>query len=441
MRRNVDVDADAPSELVSTRPEGNSPVTQGSALRLHIPEARFRPGDKPDFGYLNLPKVGDTPCPPIDAAAASLRDLAYGMVRVLDDDGTARGPWAPKLDPETLLKALRAMLLTRAFDDRMFQAQRQGKTPFYMKCTGEEAAAIGQAFALNRDDMCFATYRQQGILIARDWPILDMMAQIYANSLDRLKGRQMPVLYSARDAGYFTQSGNLGTQLPQAVGWAMASAYKRDTKIASGWIGEGASAEGDFHHALTFASVYRAPVILNLVNNQWAISSAQSVAGGDEATFASRAIGYGIPGVRVDGNDLLAVYAVSRWAAERARSNHGPTLIEHFTYRAAAHSTSDDPSRYRSGDEYERWPLGDPIARLKTHLIAQDQWDEARHAALASEVEGQVDDANKQAQRLGVHGGGPYHDPATMFEDVFKEMPWNLREQQAELAALMSRKP
>ena len=416
-------------------------MTQASALSLHIPAARFRPGDAPEFAYLNLAAVGETPRPPIDAPAASIRDLAYGMVRVLDADGRARGPWAPQLDPPTLQKALRAMLLTRAFDDRMFKAQRQGKTPFYMKCTGEEAAAIGQVFALNRDDMCFATYRQQGILIARDWPILDMMAQIYANSLDRTKGRQMPVMYSVREAGYFSQSGNLGTQYPQAVGWAMASAYKRDSRIASGWIGEGASAEGDFHHALAFASVYRAPVILNLVNNQWAISSAQSVAGGDEATFASRAIGYGIAGVRVDSNDFLAVYAVSRWAAARARGNHGPTLIEHFTYRAAAHSTSDDPARYRAGDEYERWPLGDPIARLKTHLIAVGAWDETRHAALAKEVERQVDDANRKAQRLGVHGGGPHHDPATMFEDVFKEMPWNLREQQAELAALTGRKP
>jgi len=195
--------------------------------------------------------------------------------------------------------------------------------------------------------MCFPTYRQQGLLIARDWPLLDMMGQLYNNQLDRLKGRQLPVLYSARKAGVFSLAGNLGTQFPQAVGWAMASAYKRDRRIAAAWIGEGASAEGDFHHALTFGAVYHAPVILNLVNNQWAISSSQGVAGGEEATFASRAIGFGIPGIRVDGNDLLAVHAVTSWAAERARSNHGPTLIELFTYRVAPHSTSDDPSRYR----------------------------------------------------------------------------------------------
>ena len=409
-------------------------MKQDTLLRLHIPESRFRPGDVPDFGYLDLPKAGGGKRPEIDAKASLTRDLAYGLVRVLDEAGTATGPWNPKLDPAVLRKGLRAMLLTRVFDDRMFSAQRQGKTPFYMKSTGEEACAVAQALALNNDDMCFASYRQQGLLIARDWPIFDLMCQIYSNGLDRLKGRQLPVLYSVREAGFFSLSGNLGTQYPQAVGWAMASAYNRDSKIATAWIGEGASAEGDFHQALTFAAVYHAPVILNLVNNQWAISSSQGVAGGEEATFASRAVGFGFPGIRVDGNDFLAVYAVSRWAAERARNNHGPTLIEHFTYRVAAHSTSDDPSRYRPSDESQHWPLGDPISRLKTHLIHIGEWDEARHLALIAELEAMVDADNKKAQQLGTHGRGPYHDPSTMFEDVYKEMPWHLREQQAELA-------
>lgn len=411
-------------------------MKQDSSLRLHIPESRVRPGDVPDFSYLDLPKAGEAKRPRSDAKASETRDLAYGLVRVTDDQGAAVGPWDPKLDADTLRRGLRAMVLTRVFDDRMFKAQRQGKTPFYMKCTGEEAVAVAQALALNRDDMCFASYRQQGLLIARDWPIFDLMCQIYSNSRDRLKGRQLPVLYSVREAGFFSLSGNLGTQFPQAVGWAMASAYKRDSKIAAAWIGEGASAEGDFHQALTFAAVYRAPVILNLVNNQWAISSSQGVAGGEETTFASRAVGFGIPGIRVDGNDFLAVHAVTRWAAERARGNHGPTLIEHFTYRAAPHSTSDDPSRYRPGDEYQHWPLGDPVQRLKAHLMRIGEWDEARHAALTAEIEAQVDADNRKAQKLGVHGGGPHHDPGSMFEDVYKEMPWHLREQQAELARL-----
>jgi 2-oxoisovalerate dehydrogenase E1 component alpha subunit len=407
-----------------------------SPLQLHIPESHFRPGDVPDFSYLNLPKAGEADRPASDAKASATRDLAYGLVRVMDDQGKAVGPWNPELDADILRKGLRAMLLTRVFDDRMFKAQRQGKTPFYMKCTGEEAVSVAQALALNRNDMCFASYRQQGLLVARDWPVFDLMCQIYSNGLDRLKGRQLPVLYSVREAGFFSLSGNLGTQFPQAVGWAMASAYKRDTKIAAAWIGEGASAEGDFHQALTFAAVYHAPVILNLVNNQWAISSSQGVAGGEETTFASRAVGFGFPGIRVDGNDFLAVYAVSRWAAERARGNHGPSLIEHFTYRVAPHSTSDDPSRYRPGDESRHWPLGDPIERLKVHLIYIGEWDEARHAALNAELEMMVDADNRKAQLLGVHGGGPYHDPGTMFEDVYIEMPWHLREQQAELARI-----
>lgn len=403
-------------------------------LALHIPTARFRPGDTPDFSYLHLPKAGEAKRPDIAAKASETRELAYGLVRVMDDEGNAVGPWNPQLAADTLRRALRAMMLTRAFDERMFRMQRQGKTSFYLKCTGEEAVAVGQAFALDRSDMCFATYRQQGLLIARDWPILDMMNQIYSNARDRLKGRQLAILYSAREAGFFTLSGNVGTQFPQAVGWAMASAYKRDRKIAAAWIGEGASAEGDFHHGLTFAAVYRAPVILNLVNNQWAISSSQGVAGGEEATFASRAIGFGIPGIRVDGNDLLAVYAVTRWAADRARSNHGPTLIELFTYRVAPHSTGDDPSRYRPGDEWQRWPLGDPIERLKAHLIRLGEWSNERHEALAAELEESVRTANAQAQSYGILSEGPHHDPGTMFEDVYKEMPWHLREQQAELA-------
>jgi 2-oxoisovalerate dehydrogenase E1 component subunit alpha len=410
-------------------------------LNLHIPEARFRPGDKPDFSYLQVSKAGEAKRPKINAKASETRELAYGLVRVLDVEGNAVGPWAPKLDPETLIRALRAMMLTRAFDDRMYRMQRQGKTSFYLKCTGEEAVAVGQAFALEASDMCFASYRQQGILIARDWPILDIMNQIYSNSRDRLKGRQLPVLYSAREAGFFTISGNLATQYPQAVGWAMASAYKRDRRIAAAWIGEGASAEGDFHHGLVFAAVYHAPVILNLVNNQWAISSSQGVAGGEETTFASRAIGFGIPGIRVDGNDLLAVYAVTRWAADRARSNHGPTLVELFTYRAAPHSTSDDPSRYRPGDEWRHWPLGDPIERLNAHLTRTGAWSSDRHEALARELEEQVRAANAEAQSYGILTEGPHHDPGSMFEDVYKEMPWHLREQLSELKRLRSLSP
>jgi 2-oxoisovalerate dehydrogenase E1 component alpha subunit len=329
------------------------------------------------------------------------------------------------------------MMTTRAFDDRMLRAQRQGKTSFYMKCTGEEAIAIGQALALEHDDMLFPTYRQQGLLIARGWPLYDMACQVFANVGDRLKGRQLPVLYSARDVGFFTVSGNLGTQFIQAVGWAMASAYTGDHRIASGWIGDGSTAEGDFHYAMTFAAVYRAPAVLNVVNNQWAISTFQGFAGGENATFAARAIGYGLPGLRVDGNDLLAVVAVTRWAAMRARANLGPTLIELVTYRAAAHSTSDDPSKYRPADEWEHWPLGDPIARLKDHLIVRGDWSEARHTQLSAEIDDDVQGAVKKAEALGVLGKGARHKPQTMFEDVYSAMPPNLVRQRREFEGLL----
>lgn len=403
------------------------------SLKLHIPEPKHRPGEPADFSDLRLPKAGSVERPALATSAFGMRDLAYALIRVLDDEGKAVGPWNPQLDTDTLRRGLRAMLLTRAYDDRMYRAQRQGKTSFYMKCTGEEAVAVAQAFAFERDDMFFPTYRQQGLLIARGWSIVDMMCQVYSNSGDRLKGRQMPVFYSSREAGFFSISGNLGTQYSQAVGWAMASAYKGDHRIAAGWVGDGATAEPDFHYALTLASVYHAPVVLNVVNNQWAISCYQGIAGGDESTFASRAIGYGMPALRVDGNDFLAVYAATSWAAERARSNLGPTLIELFTYRAAAHSTSDDPSRYRPADESGKWPLGDPVERLKQYLIGLAEWSEKRHQALIKELEEEVRAAGKEAESLGTLGRGPLPSVKTMFEDVYKEMPWNLQRQRREL--------
>src|SRR5271163_3170844 len=333
------------------KPPGPRSMKNEQKLSLHIPEPTQRPGDKPDFSNVVVPEAGSVRRPDIAVRYREISDLAYTLIRVLDNEGNAIGQWNPKLDPETLKRGLRHMMLTRAYDDRMYRAQRQGKTSFYMKCTGEEAVAIAQAAALDPNDMCFPSYRQQGLLIARGYPLLDMMCQVYSNERDPLKGRQLPIMYSSRPYSFFSISGNLGTQFPQAVGWAMASAYKGDSRIAAGWIGEGATAEADFHHALTFAAVYRAPVVLNVVNNQWAISSHQEIAGGDEATFAARAIGFGLACLRVDGNDFLAVHAATSWAAERARGNHGATLIELFTYRAGPHSTSDDPSRYRPAED------------------------------------------------------------------------------------------
>ncbi|MDB5366656.1 MAG: 2-oxoisovalerate dehydrogenase [Rhodospirillales bacterium] len=403
------------------------------ALTLHIPEPKYRPGDTPDFSDLKLSEAGAVRRPDIAVEPHEIHDLAFTLIRVLDDKSQAVGPWDPKLDIDTLKRGLRAMMLTRVYDDRMYRAQRQGKTSFYMKCLGEEAVAVAQAMALDRDDMCFPTYRQQGLLIARDYPLLDMMCQVYSNERDPLKGRQLPVMYSSKEFGFFSISGNLGTQFSQAVGWAMASAYKNGDRIAAAWIGDGSTAEGDFHHALTFAAVYRAPVLLNVVNNQWAISSYHGIAGGERSTFASRAIGYGIPGLRVDGNDFLAVYAATQWAADRARMNLGPTVLELYTYRAEGHSTSDDPTQYRPADEPGGWPLGDPVNRLTKHLVARGAWSEAEHKALTDELTEQVKAIGKEAEKYGTLGNSTLPSVKTMFEDVYKEVPWHLRKQRQEL--------
>ena len=395
-------------------------------LHFHVPEPPARPGEQPDFSYVVVPEAGSIARPDPKVDPADIPDLAYSLVRVLDDDGHPAGEWAPAEDAQNLRDGLRAMLLTRAYDARMLTAHRQGKASFYMQSTGEEAFAVGHALALRPGDMFFPTYRQQGWLIARRWPLVTMMCQVYSNERDPLHGRQMPIMYSAREVDFFTISGNLATQFVQAVGWAMASAIKGDSRIASGVVGEGATAEADFHHAMTFASTYRAPVILNVVNNQWAISTFQAVASGEHTTFAARAIGYGVAALRVDANDYLAVLAATRWAAERARGNHGPTLIEWFTYRVGAHSTSDDPSRYRPAEEAAAWPLGDPVARLKKHLIVSGEWSEEQHEQAVADAANEVQQAQKEAETYGTLLDERSSEPRSIFEDVFEEMPPHL---------------
>jgi len=402
-------------------------------LSLHIPEPLRRPGERADFSHLRIPPAGALARPPVDAPAGELHELAYGLIRVLDEEGHAVGAWQPAASPDTLCRGLRAMLLTRAFDERMSRAQRQGRTSFYLKSRGEEAVACAQALALEPDDMCFASYRQPGLLIARGYPLVEMMNQVFSNARDPLKGRQLPVLYSSRRHGFFTLSANVATQYCQAVGWAMASAYRGDHRIASAWVGEGSTAEGDFHHGLTFAAVYRAPVVLNIVNNQWAISSFAGVAGAETAPFAARAIGYGLPGLRVDGNDFLAVLAATAWASARARANLGATVIELFTYRAESHSSSDDPSKYRPADEPQAWPLGDPIERLRRHLGRSGALSDAQFEALRQETDAAVREAAREAEAIGTLGKSRA-DPATLFEDVFEQPDWRLVEQARRLA-------
>jgi 2-oxoisovalerate dehydrogenase E1 component alpha subunit len=408
-------------------------MSQNEPLRLHVPEPTARPGQATDFSYLRLSPAGEVRRPPVNVLPIDTKDIAYSLVRVLDENGNAVGPWAPEIELDLVRKGLRAMIKTRVFDARMLIAQRQKKMSFFMQSLGEEALGTAQTLALDKGDMHFPTYRQQSLLLTRDYPMVKMICQLLSNEGDPLKGRQLPVMYSVKEEGFFSISGNLATQYIQAVGWAMASAIKGDTRIASAWIGDGATAEADFDTALTFAHVYRAPVILNVVNNQWAISTFQSIAGGEDTTFAARGVGAGIASLRVDGNDFLAVYAASKWAAERARSNLGPALIEWVTYRAGPHSTSDDPSKYRPADDAQRFPLGDPIARLKQYLINQNAWSDEEHEATQKEMEAQVIAAQKEAEQYGSLASGQIFSPAEMFEDIFEHMPEHLRLQRQQL--------
>jgi 2-oxoisovalerate dehydrogenase E1 component alpha subunit len=404
-------------------------MSEFGTLSLHVPEPEVRPGGAPDFSNVKIPKAGAVMRPEVDADPEAIRDLAFSIIRVLNRNGEAVGPWAGLLSDEELIEGMRHMMTLRTFDARMLIAQRQGKTSFYMQHLGEEAISCAFRKALSPGDMNFPTYRQAGLLIAGGYSMVDMMCQVYSNSRDPLKGRQLPVMYSSKEHGFFTISGNLATQYIQAVGWAMASAICNDTKIAAAWIGDGSTAESDFHAALVFASTYKAPVVLNIVNNQWAISTFQGIARGGSGTFAARGLGFGIPALRVDGNDYLAVYAVAKWAIERARRNLGPTLIEYVTYRVGAHSTSDDPSAYRPKTESDAWPLGDPIIRLKNHLIARGAWTEERHKQTEAEILDTVIAAQKEAESHGTLHAGPKPSSRDIFEGVYAEMPAHLRRQ------------
>lgn len=401
--------------------------------RLHVPAPAIRPGDDPDFSHVAIPRAGAVDRPEPDTRPEDMREMAFSIIRVLNRKGEAVGPWAGSLSGEALLQGLRDMMTLRTYDARMLTAQRQGKCSFYMQHLGEEAISCAFQRALRPGDMNFPTYRQAGLLIAAGYPLVKMMNQVYSNDGDPVRGRQLPVFYSSKEHGFFSISGNLATQYVQAVGWAMAAAIKGDRKLAAAWIGDGSTAESDFHGALVFASTYKPPVILNIVNNQWAISTFQGIARGGAGTFAARAHGFGLPALRVDGNDFLAVHAASQWAVERARRDLGPTMIEFVTYRAGGHSTSDDPSAYRPKEEGAAWPLGDPILRLKAHLIQLGIWSEERHKQAEAEILAEVMAVQKEAEAIGTLHSGQRPSPRDMFEDVFAEMPPHLLRQRHEV--------
>ncbi|MGH1488027.1 MAG: thiamine pyrophosphate-dependent enzyme [Acidimicrobiales bacterium] len=410
-------------------------------MRLHVPEPAARPGEDPDFSFLLIPPVDEAQRPPIDASAHETYDLATTMIRVLDDSGRPGGAWQPELSAEQLRSGLSDMMTTRLLEEQFLLLQRQGKSAFAIRSMGEEAVAVSAAMAVDASspgygpglDMHFPTYRQAGLLVANGHSITEMTCQILSNEGDRLKGAQLPSMHSVPECGFFSISGNLATQLIQGVGWAMAGAIQKKRIVGVAWTGEGATAENDFHSALVFASVYQPPAIINVVNNQWAISSFQGIAGGTNASFAQRGNGYGIATLRVDGNDFLAGYAASQWATERARAGFGPTLIEWVTYRAASHSSSDDPSKYRPIEAAKAWPLGDPIDRLIQHLIAIDEMSLSDVEAMRTASRERVSAAVAEAEALGTLNDGPAISPVEMFRHVYAEMPPHLIEQRQEL--------
>ncbi|MFL2972634.1 MAG: thiamine pyrophosphate-dependent dehydrogenase E1 component subunit alpha [Candidatus Thalassarchaeaceae archaeon] len=400
--------------------------------KIHVPDAPFRPGEEASFE--NWPwKPGDFPMPdPKNCHFQDTAELANGLVRVLDDDGNASGEWDPGLTAEQLLTGLEHMVRLRIFDDRMMKMQRTGLLSFYMRSLGEEAIAIAQTMALEEQDWIFPSYRQPGAQFVRGRDMVSMICHCIGNEEDNIKGRQMPVHYSYREGRFISISSPVGTQFSQAVGVSLASSYKGLDEVTITWIGDGASAEGDYHYALNFASVFNAPVILNLVNNQWAISTHANFATGT-GSFASRGIPFGLASIRVDGNDFLALYSVTKWARERAAAGSGATHVEVLTYRTGAHSSSDDPSRYRPKNEHTKWPGGDPVDRLKEHLIKLGEWSLDQHKELEERIDGEVVDAYKEAVKFGDLANGPYPSADTIFTEVYEEMPWHLREQHDEM--------
>jgi|TARA_B110000438_G_scaffold28645_1_gene27688 2-oxoisovalerate dehydrogenase E1 component alpha subunit len=397
---------------------------------LQIPDAPHRPGDSPRFEKWNW-SPEDLKLLEIDCSVDETKDHAVGLVRVLNDNNEAKGEWNPNLDSEELIIGLEHMLRLRIFDERMMKMQRTGKLSFYMRSYGEEAIAIAQTMALETQDWLFPTYRQPGAQFVRGRDMISMICHCIGNEEDNVKGRQMPVHYTYREGRYISVSSPVGTQFSQAIGVALASEYKGLDEVTITWIGDGASAEGDYHYALNFASIFKAPVILNVVNNQWAISTHSNFASGNQ-NFAIRGLPYGIPSIRVDGNDFLALYSVTKWARERASRKLGPTHIEVLTYRAGAHSSSDDPSRYRP-DASDIWPGGDPIERLKLHLIHIGKWSEEKHEKLEQELNSEVMSAYKEAVKFGDLANGPYPSSDAIFTEVYETPPWHLLEQWDEM--------
>ncbi|MFN8579031.1 MAG: pyruvate dehydrogenase (acetyl-transferring) E1 component subunit alpha [Candidatus Sericytochromatia bacterium] len=352
--------------------------------------------------------------------------MSTEIIQFLKEDGTTHPNYKSDLKQEDLLKIYKAMIQTRVYEERSLKLQRSGRIGFYIGCKGQEASHIASAYALKDEDWVFPAYREPGILFLRGIPLKELICQMIGNVGDKTLGRQMPCHFTYKDANYGSISSPLATQLPHAVGVAYAAKYLKHKIVTLTYFGEGSSSEGDFHVALNFAGVYKSPVVFICQNNQWAISVPVSKQTASES-IAIKAKAYGIPGIKVDGNDVLAMYNVTKEAVERARNGEGPTLIESYTYRLGSHSSSDDATRYRPADEFESWQSKDPIIRFEKFLINESILTNDS----AQKIKDDAEEAFTQAVREAEKEALPSLE--SLFTDVYKDMPNNLKEQMEEL--------
>lgn len=349
------------------------------------------------------------------------------MLQVLQPDGTPhKQAELPDVNEQLASKILHTMQYVRLLDERMVAAQRQGRISFYLACTGEEASTVASAAALEPQDMIMSQYREQGALAYRGFSSKEFMDQMFSNQNELNKGRQMPIHYGSKALNFMTISSPLGTQIPQASGYAYGQKMAGLDAVTICYFGEGAASEGDFHAGLNMAAVLNCPAIFFCRNNGYAISTpSEEQFAGDG--IASRGIGYGVRTIRVDGNDVLAVYAATQQAREIALKHQCPVLIEAMTYRLAAHSTSDDPTGYRSKDEEERWRLKDPVVRFKAWMQSKGWVDEKLNLTFIEETRQEVLKALKLAEQV------PICPIEQIIEDVYDTPPWHLKAQLAEL--------
>ena len=347
------------------------------------------------------------------------------LLRIVDLDGTYDSKKEPQLPKETLLRGYRNLLLVRLLDARMLSLQRQGRIGFYVPSTGEEACQVGSALALSPEDWVFPAYREPGCALTRGLDLKLMIAEAYGNSLDANKGRQMPSHFGWRSINYVSASSPVGTQIPHAVGTAWAAKVRGEKLVALAYFGDGATSGNDFHVGMNFAGVFKTPTVFFCKNNQYAISlplSQQTAA----KTLAQKALAYGFEGVRVDGNDLLAVFAATKAAADKARAGGGPTLIEAVTYRLGPHSSSDDPTRYRPKEEVAEWQRKDPVERMRKYLELKGLWSADREDALRKELDDTITTTIREVERA------PPPALETLFTDVFEDLTPVLKEQMEE---------